>query len=361
MVWTKLHHKIPVFGRPFLQRNEARFQRDQARLERDEARGELYDAIRELENTRQERDEARRELDKARRQRGGLAVRCEALSAERDLLTRQVADLTRQRNELFWQGDAHQYLEWKGYMVPIELIRKTGAGPTSFQSMANSNLSLLKKWIGIEPSHNVLEIGCGIGRDAISLSEMLMQGSYTGVEIIKRSIDWCTANIASRHSNFRFIHYDVEDELHNSSGTMRTTDIVLPIENGTIDRIFLFSVFTHVFQHDIEHYLREFRRVLKPGGLVYATTFIYTDEILASARKTNLTPYDLRFEHEVSPGCRITDPAHPLSAVAYTREVWDLLVKATSMRYANRLLRGMWSGYYSEADSGQDGVILTAA
>jgi hypothetical protein len=63
MAGAKLHHQIPIFGRPFLQRNEARLQRDQARLERDEARRELYDARTEVENTRQERDEARRKLE----------------------------------------------------------------------------------------------------------------------------------------------------------------------------------------------------------------------------------------------------------------------------------------------------------
>jgi SAM-dependent methyltransferase len=138
-------------------------------------------------------------------------------------------------------------------------------------------------------------------------------------------------------------------------------DIRLPIADHSVDRIIAFSVFTHMFRKDIEHYLRECRRVLKPDGLVYATTFVYNDEILHMARKTNLTPFDLRFEHEREPGCRINDPVHPLGAVAYTRAVWDEMVAATSMAYAKRFLRGSWSGYYSnaEAEDGQDVAILT--
>jgi 2-polyprenyl-3-methyl-5-hydroxy-6-metoxy-1,4-benzoquinol methylase len=48
---TRFHHRIPIVGRPFVQRNEARLQRDQAR--------------RELMRVGAERDEVRRERDEA--------------------------------------------------------------------------------------------------------------------------------------------------------------------------------------------------------------------------------------------------------------------------------------------------------
>ncbi len=47
MTRLKLHHHLPLIGRPFLQRNQARLERDQARLERDQAlkeRNELRNA-----------------------------------------------------------------------------------------------------------------------------------------------------------------------------------------------------------------------------------------------------------------------------------------------------------------------------
>ena len=174
----------------------------------------------------------------------------------------------------------------------------TGGGPDTFDSISQWHFSLLDKWIGIDPDHTVLlEIGCGIGRDAIPLSERLIAGKYVGVDIIKPSIEWCTANIATRHPQFSFLHFDVEDQLHNKMGILKTSDVSVPLPDQSVDRIILFSVFTHMFRLDIEHYLREFRRLLKLDGLVYATTFIYDDDILASARKTNLTPFNLRFEY----------------------------------------------------------------
>jgi SAM-dependent methyltransferase len=247
---------------------------------------------------------------------------------------------------------------FRGYEIPIDLMLMTGGGPETFSRISDFHQALLRQWIDLKPSDAVLEVGCGIGRDAIPLSEYLLSGTYTGIDIIKPSIEWCSAHIGQNHPNFNFIHFDVKDQLHNSTGVIETTDIRLPFENGTMDKIFLFSVFTHMYRRDIEHYLREFRRVLKADGLIYATTFIYDDQILAAARHTNLTPFDLRFEHEIGEGCRINNPNAPLGAVAYTRDVWDTMVAECGLSYAKPFLRGSWSGFYSDPQEGQDVAIL---
>jgi SAM-dependent methyltransferase len=247
---------------------------------------------------------------------------------------------------------------FKGYDIPVDLLEMTGGGPGTFDIISQGHIENLRRWIGLKAAHTVLEIGCGIGRDAIPLTEILTEGRYIGIDIIKRSIDWCTDNITRRNPNFVFYHYDVQDQLHNPGGTIRTIDIRIPLPDRSVDRIVVFSVFTHMFQADIEHYLREFRRVLKPKGLVYATTFVFTDEVLKKARATNLTPFDLRFEHAVSANCRINTPSHPLGAVAYTTAAWDEMISASGLRYAKPSLHGAWSGFYSDPQDGQDVVIL---
>ncbi|AZO70243.1 MAG: methyltransferase domain-containing protein [Mesorhizobium sp.] len=250
---------------------------------------------------------------------------------------------------------------FNGYDIPVDLMQMTGGGPETFEEISAMHQSNLAKWIGIKPQHHVLEIGCGIGRDAIPLSTILSDGSYVGVDIIGRSIEWCTANIGARNPNFKFVHYDVDDQLHNPGGTTSTEAIVLPIEDRSIDRIFLFSVFTHMYQEDIEHYLHEFSRVLKPDGLVYATTFIYDDAVLESARSTNKTIFNLRFEHELHEGCRINNLEYPLGAVAFTRELWQKMLIAGGMKLAKPILNGQWSGLYDKFDDGQDVLILQPA
>jgi len=205
----------------------------------------------------------------------------------------------------------------------------------------------------------VLEIGCGIGRDAIPLIDVIgSTGTYLGVDIIKPSIDWCQKHISEKNKNFVFCHFDVRDQLHNSSGKLLTSQIKLPIEDSVIDRIILQSVFTHMFPYDIKHYLKEFERVLKKGGLIYATVFLYDDEIIHSARLTNLTPFNLRFEHELIAGIRLNDPVYPTGAVAYTKVFMDSLVDGSGL-FNVRTLNGAWSGYYKYPDDGQDVIILS--
>jgi SAM-dependent methyltransferase len=250
---------------------------------------------------------------------------------------------------------------FEGYDIPIDLLNMTGVGPDDFAAISESHLFHIRRSVGIEPHHNIVEIGCGIGRDAIALTRILSPaGHYTGIDIIKPSIDWCNENISAKHQNFKFIHYDVADQLHNAGGNIQTTSINLPFEDGSVDRIFLWSVFTHLFRADIVHYLKEFRRILAPDGLVLATCFIVNDEIIASAQTTNLTPYNLRFEHLYEPGCYITNIDAPASAVAYDEASMRSMIEEAGLTLARPFQRGQWSGYYPDADGpGQDGMVLS--
>jgi SAM-dependent methyltransferase len=196
-------------------------------------------------------------------------------------------------------------------------------------------------------------------RDAIPLTRILSPlGSYVCIDIIEPSIHWCTKSISARHPNFRFLYFDAADQLHNPGGKMRTRDIRLPLADGSFDRIIVQFVFTHMLRDEIVHYLAECRRLLEPFGLVYATVFIYHDAILGKARATNLTPFNLRFAHEVGPGCRINDSSHPLGAVAYSNDALHEMIGWAGLRLARPLLKGALSGYYEKPDDGRDVAVL---
>jgi SAM-dependent methyltransferase len=255
---------------------------------------------------------------------------------------------------------AQPTFSFEGYNIPVDLINLTGAGPETFGPIAAGHIQHLQQSIGLDPDHFILEIGCGVGRDAIQLTKILSpRGRYIGVDIIKRSIDWCASNISRRFPNFSFVHYDVKDQLHNPTGTMQTQKIRLPITDGSVDRIILWSVFTHMFRADILHYLIEFERVLRPDGLIFATCFIVNDAIIASAQKNDLTPYGLRFAHLAESGCYINDPAHPLGAVAYTEQaLQETIAKAGLLQ--KTMQRGNWSGHFPDLPAGaQDTMILS--
>jgi SAM-dependent methyltransferase len=249
---------------------------------------------------------------------------------------------------------------YKGFNIPVHLIEKTGAGPESFGIISEIHFQNAIRYLKVEPCHHVLELGCGIGRDAIPLTEYLTTGSYIGVDIIRESIEWCDAAITSRFPRFRFYSFDVADRLHNPAGTLDPLLVRLPADNESIDRIIVQSVFTHMVTPTVRHYLREFARLLKPDGLVYATCFLVNDRVLESARRTNLTPYQLRFEHEVSNGCFVNNLEEPLGAVAFTTGALWRLAEQSGLTI-NMLFTGAWSGYYPNAVDGQDVALLGKA
>ena len=261
------------------------------------------------------------------------------------------------------KGSCMELFEYKGYAIPVRLVNLTGGGPDTFDPISIRHMEQLRRYIPIAPDHHVLEIGCGIGRDAIPLTEILSErGRYLGVDIIGDSIAWCQEHITPRHPHFRFVHFDVKSQVHNPGGTLRTQDMRLPLENGTVDRIILQSVFTHNFEPDIVHLMGEFRRVLAPSGLVMATFFLVDDEILkgihpVGARRTPAYAF-LTFRHRRGNGCYITDPQFPEGAVAYTLKAVARMLSRSGLELAPPVHFGAWSERYKEAPDAQDVLVL---
>src|SRR5258705_4096935 len=106
-----------------------------------------------------------------------------------------------------------ELFEYEGYKIPLNLIYLTGGGVSTWDAISKGHMWQYSKYCPIEPNHTVLEVGCGVGRDAIQLTKHLSgEGEYFGVDIIKPSIEWCKANISSRYPNFHFFHYNVNSQ-----------------------------------------------------------------------------------------------------------------------------------------------------
>ena len=156
---------------------------------------------------------------------------------------------------------------------------------------------------------------------------------------------------------FLFVHLDIRSEFYNPGGSLAGHQIRLPVASSSVDRIILQSVFTHMFEPDITHFLREFRRVLRRDGRVFASFFVLGEE---SMRLATATPDVLTFAHERSEGCRVNDLGYPEAAVGYTPEALARLVRRGGFAFDQPIYVGSWCGR-TGVDDGQDIVVLKPA
>jgi SAM-dependent methyltransferase len=126
---------------------------------------------------------------------------------------------------------------------------------------------------GLRPDHDVLDVGCGAGRMALALSGWL-NGSYEGLDTYRDAVDWCRSEITPRHPNFRFQFVDVANGQYNPHGSQQPETVRFPYADQAFDFAFLTSVFTHLLPTAVDRYLAELARVLRPGGVCFATYFL---------------------------------------------------------------------------------------
>lgn len=137
-----------------------------------------------------------------------------------------------------------------------------------------------------KPEERILDIGCGIGRVAVPLTGYLSErGAYEGLDVIPDAIHWCQRNITPGYPNFRFSLADVYNKEHNRKGTVNARDYSFPYEDKSFDFVFLTSVFTHMLPDEVDNYLSEISRVLKPNGRCFVTYFLLNEESVELVRE----------------------------------------------------------------------------
>jgi SAM-dependent methyltransferase len=249
--------------------------------------------------------------------------------------------------------------DFRGFPVDPVLARRTGAPPEHYAAFAAVHERLLATLTPIEPHHVVLEAGCGTGMDAILLSGRLRPpGRYTGFDIARANVFWCTTHIARALPHYAFHHFDVRNETYNPGGTIPATSIRFPEADAAVDRFIAQSVFTHLLPDVAAHYLRELRRVLKPDGLALVTCFLATPQEIVASRDSPVPAF--RFPHQPAPGVHTSGRRRPSASVAYERDAFLRLLRDARLTLTT-VVPGYWALGRAAGDVGQDIIVLTPA
>jgi len=170
------------------------------------------------------------------------------------------------------QGKRHKYVPPRG-----SIYTGSPANAEAYIEQGKQQLELLKNHVDLKPNDEILDIGSGIGRTAIAFTEYLEpEGTYKGFDVVKLGVDWCNSKIGKDFPNFEFKYIPLFNDLYNTS-VLKAEDFVFPYEKNAFNKIFSFSVFTHMQIDEIQNYFKEVHRVLKTDGLAFSTFFLYDD------------------------------------------------------------------------------------
>lgn len=197
--------------------------------------------------------------------------------------------------QLFHSMSAPEYLSlliksvknpiYKGVKLPgfpEDVIQRQFSGSFGEQALRDGNnfYQCIKKYcVSLEnPIKNgtrILDFGCGWGRIIRFFMKDTSCENLFGVDVDPKMIDFCSK------------------ELHCGNYFLVNSEPPLVFQNGSIDLIYAFSVFTHLAESTAINWISEFSRILKPRGILVATTWdkSFLDDCEALRGKDHEFPY----------------------------------------------------------------------
>lgn len=100
---------------------------------------------------------------------------------------------------------------------------------------------------GLQDGMAIYDLGCGCGRTAIALQRSGWEGAYRGADISRHLV---------KYLNSKCPGYDAI--VHR--------ELTVAADDSSLDIIFHWSVFTHLYPEECYLYMRDSYRALKPGG-----------------------------------------------------------------------------------------------
>lgn len=247
-----------------------------------------------------------------------------------------------------------EHLELPEHLQPPEHLQ-TYVGPGDFGAIGASFLALFRELGQLAPDEDVLDIGSGSGRMAVPLTRYLEPTArYEGFDISTDAVRWCQEHISPEYPNFGFRSVDVANTHYNPDGTVAADQFSFPYPDASFDFVFATSVFTHMLPAGLDRYTSEAARVLRPGGRLFVTVYLWDDDVAA------------RMEQGVTSVAFPVDHGHFRAAcddleavVAYDADRLLDQLQGPGLRLQGEVHTGWWTGRDpDECATYQDVVVL---
>lgn len=240
--------------------------------------------------------------------------------------------------------------------IPVPVADRNFVSPLS-DDFLGQGIDQLRALVeaGLRPAHSVLDLGCGIGRTALPLTQYLSdQSIYFGLDTNLSGIAWCYENISTRYPNFEFAVINAHNPHYKhraATGQESAAQAAWPIPpSRRFDFACAFSLFTHIVWDEVEHYLADVRFRMKARGRFYCTWFLIDDvarEHIAAGRA--FRDFDVDGE---GPTYFVKEFKRP--AIAHSREAVLKLVERSGFS----VLRSVDGGWRSNLHGGGQDVLL---
>lgn len=249
--------------------------------------------------------------------------------------------------------ETYEKISGQTNFIPPQWLPLVGTG--GFDDIGAQYRDFFINYGQLKPTDHVLDIGCGMGRMALPLTDFLdpRLGSYEGFDIDPGAIRWCRKHISPKANNFRFQLVSVFNRNYHLDSQVSAERFSFPYPGAQFDFVIATSLFTHLLPVEARNYIAETARVLKPGGRGLLTFFLLNTEAEAALDTGH---GHLNFTHKFE-NYRLVNPELPETAVAQSET--DVLIWLNENGLsAQQICYGNWCGR-EKFVNGQDFIIIS--